>query len=449
MKRTLIVALQLPLLACSRPPAGGEKAAEPPAAREETGDRRPGHGVATVGDDVTELARVENREEPPLPPRRGEVSGTEIRPVVTRTKNGFLANLQAYSTVPTPAYYRGKLYAGGFGTHELHAIDARTGRASWSIHLSDDGPTAPACEDGACVFNTYSCTLFSVDADTGRELWSWYLGSPQLATPVVAGGTVYTSYPGYRQDGRDARYVVAAFELKTGKPKWRRWIDAEVNSTPVAHKGRVYLATHVGTLYEFGADDGAIVDVRAEAIASPPVITSDGVFFGHDELPRENDMIASAGAIFPELELVNAQRRAITPRPRPLVVRHRLVTVEGGTVVASSRKDGRRLWQRRIDEAGEAKGPAFDPLLYAGGSVLFASGDTIYRLDADSGDVVARFPLGKVQVASQPIAHDGWLYAGTTRGAIVAVDTGDGQLTGWDMLGGGPDRRGTSDPEET
>jgi outer membrane protein assembly factor BamB len=370
------------------------------------------------------------------------------RPWVQRTPDGFLARLPGARNVPTPAYHRGRVYTGGYGTYDLHAIHAKTGRPTWSVHLSDDGPTDPACKEGICVFNTYSCTIFGIDAEKGSHLWSWYLGSPQLATPVIAGDVVYTSYPGYGGPS-GARYVLGAFELKTGKPLWQRWMDAEVNSTPVAHRGRIYVATRAGSLYELSAKDGDIVSVRRNQIASPPVFVAERVLFGRGELPRDNDMLATSKAIFPELEPVAGPPVGeVRPRPRPLIAQHRLISVDRGVVVATHRTTGRRLWQHHFGDEQPAEVSA--PLLQAGSSLLLAtSGGNVLRIEPDTGDVLGVYHLGAGQIASQPIAVDGWIYAGTTGGSVVAFDTGDGELTGWEMLGGGPDRRGTLDPEDT
>ncbi|RLB56371.1 MAG: hypothetical protein DRI90_18715, partial [Deltaproteobacteria bacterium] len=197
MKRSapVIIILLLPLAGCAQPPVDEIATPSDPVA---SPDRRPATGRKPVGEDLTELARQQNSPglQPKVPTRRGVVSPTRKRPKLRRTDAGFVAKLPGASKVPTPAYYRGKIYTGGYGTYELHALAADTGRTEWSLHLSDDGPTAPACQDGVCVFNTYSCTMFGVDAETGEHLWSWWLGSPQLATPVIAGDSVYTSYPG-------------------------------------------------------------------------------------------------------------------------------------------------------------------------------------------------------------------------------------------------------------
>ena len=447
MKRfsTVVLVLCPAFAGCERPTDLKVERSRQTATRE---DRRPDVGRKELGEDLTEIARKQNvpGSEPKLPSDKGVVSQAYYRPVVRRSKTGFVAELPMARNVPTPAHHGGHIFTGGYGTNEMHALDAKTGKSKWSVHLSDDGPTAPACKDGVCVFNTYSCTIFGLEAETGKHLYSWWLGSPQLATPVIAGDHVYTSYPdGGGPDG--AKYVLAAFDFKTGEPKWRRWIDAEVNSTPVAHEGRVFVATHAGTLYEFKASDGNVMAVRHNRVASPPVITAEGLFFGHDAIPQDNDMLVAAHPVFPGFESTGPTT-TVKPKPRPLVARHRLIRVEDGAVVATNRKTGEPLWRRQLDD--DAVAPVSAPMLYAGHSILLAtSSGNVMRMGADTGETLSTFSLGQGAIASQPIAVDGWIYAGTVSGSVVGYDTGDRELTGWEMLGGGPERQGTADMEDS
>jgi outer membrane protein assembly factor BamB len=439
--------LGLPLLGCAKPARRDPQKAIPAALL----DRRPDAKQVTAGDDITDLVREQNApdKEPPLPTRHGTATRSPTRPIVQKTRDGFVAHIPGARYVPTPAHHRGRIVAGGYGTWEIHALNAGNGKPAWSLHLSDDGPTDPACQDGICVFNTYSCTMFGVDAESGEPLWSWYLGSPQLATPIIQGDLVYSSYP-ERSGNAAAGYAIAAFDLKTGEPKWRRWIDAEVNSTPVSDGRFLYLATKVGTLYQFTAREGDVVAVHRNRVAAPPVLTVDSVIFGRDQEPlRDNDMLASSRVLFPHLEGEGRHRdRSVKPQPRPLVARHGLYTVEHGVVVATDRKTGRRMWQQGFGSEVPADVPS--PLLYAGKSILLAtSGGNVLRIEPETGQVIDAFVLRQGPLASQPIAVDGWLYAGTKGGDVVAFDTGHPELTGWEMLGGSPDRRGSADEEGT
>ncbi|MEZ4313599.1 MAG: PQQ-binding-like beta-propeller repeat protein [Polyangiaceae bacterium] len=443
-----LLVLCVPLSACSR--RTPDKSAPPEEILLIADDHRPSAGLADNGDDVTELARAQNApgKQPPYPRRHGRASPTRRHPRIRTTDTGFIATIPDAASVVTPAHHRGNVLVGGFHGTTLHAVHAGTGKPAWSLHLSDDGPTDPTCKDGVCVINTFSCTTFGVDAETGKPLWSWYLGAPQLATPVISGEIVYTSYPDNNREG-DADHVLGAFDLRTGKPLWRRWIDSEVASTPVVAGGEVLLATQAGTLYRFNAADGEILSARHNFIASPPVVLAGIAVYGRGEQPAENDMLRTSAPIFPELEPArDTNNDHVTPKPRPLLADHRLITVDDGIVTATDRKTGRRLWQHRFGDDAPAALSA--PLLHAGPAILLATAaGNVMRIEPETGNVDKVFRLAAGQLSSPPIAVDGWLYAGTADGTMVAFDTGEPALTGWEMLGGGPDRRGTLNPEET
>jgi outer membrane protein assembly factor BamB len=190
------------------------------------------------------------------------------------------------------------------------------------------------------------------------------------------------------------------------------------------------------------------VSVHKNRVAAPPVMTMAGIIFGQDHSAvRDNDMIAASRVLFPSLEVDrHSNPDVVKPQPRPLVARHGLYTIERGLLVATNRKSGQRMWQLRTD--GETPAEVPSPLLYAGKSILMATArGNVLRLDPETGAVVDAFPLVQGVFASQPIAVDGWLYAGTKGGEVVAYDTGHSELTGWEMLGGSPARRGSADEE--
>ena len=105
--------------------------------------------------------------------RKGHVSARRA-PAAKIGNSGFVVQLPSHAPVVTPAVYDGKVYvSGGFRSKEFYAFEARTGKPVWSIDIDDDGPSSPVCDQGVCVFNTESCTVFSVDARTGKQLWSF------------------------------------------------------------------------------------------------------------------------------------------------------------------------------------------------------------------------------------------------------------------------------------
>lgn len=243
----------------------------------------------TVGEDVTERFRAINRA-PFAPPH------TTFRPIATSPRavpasreraHGFSARFPSGAPVQTPTAHRGVLVvAGGFHSREMFAYREASGEALWGLSLGDDGPSNAACEDGVCVFNTESCTLFAVDVESGRMLWSHYLGDPLMSAPTIAGGRVFAAYPA-RPDSQEERterpegmsHALGAFDLHTGELTWSRWLDSDVISAPVAILDSVYVSTFAGTMVHFDSATGAIRAARdAEATTAPSWIEDALVF---------------------------------------------------------------------------------------------------------------------------------------------------------------------------
>jgi outer membrane protein assembly factor BamB len=203
-------------------------------------------------------------------------------PAMKKTKTGFEIQFNNHSPVSTPAVFRGRVYSsGGFNSREFYAFDAKTGAGSFGLDLSDDGPSASACEQGTCVFNTESCTVFAVDATTGKARWAWFLGDPQTSSPAIANGRVFTSYPAGATagDGSQAKarppnasHVLAAFDLGSGAVVWQDWLDADVISAPVAVGEFLYVATFNGTVIKLEQATGKIRYATKARATSAPVV---------------------------------------------------------------------------------------------------------------------------------------------------------------------------------
>jgi Ca-activated chloride channel family protein len=245
--------------------------------------------------DVTAKVKEMNSDKfvaPPTKFRPGNVAdrGFDEKAIVA-TQTGFSVQFPGKSPIPTPTWYKGKLYvSGGFHSKEFFCFDAQTGRVIWSKNLDDDGPTSAVVEDDVVVFNTESCTIFALDAGTGKLLWSYFLGDPLTSTPTIAGGKVFTSYPANglgeannapgipAKQRTTASHVLACFELKSGKILWQRWIDSDVMSAPIAVDDEIYATSFGGTVYRVKQADGAIISAHANRATSAPVIVGGSVY---------------------------------------------------------------------------------------------------------------------------------------------------------------------------
>jgi outer membrane protein assembly factor BamB len=288
------------------PPPAAPKAPEVPADKDITGEVKDWNS--------------EKYAAPPSKFREGHVTPRKFdEKAVQKLAEGFRVQLPSKAPIPTPTVYRDKVYvSGGFHSKEFYCFNATTGALVWAVDLDDDGPTAAACDNSVCVFNTESCTLFAVDADTGKHLWSHWLGDPLTSTPTIAGGVVFTSYPARGGGGANnanpaqnvkepakpekddkvppakedkvpaagevkkappCSHVLVALDLKTGKILWQRWLESDVMSAPVAVEKELYFTSFGGVVYRLNQKDGAILSAVRTRATSAPVVVGDEVFF--------------------------------------------------------------------------------------------------------------------------------------------------------------------------
>jgi outer membrane protein assembly factor BamB len=439
---------------------------------------------------------------PPASERPGSGSPTTI-PAATRTANGYAIRFPTGSPVPTPAIHGTRLIvSGGFNSREIYAYEAKSGGSAWGKTLTDDGPSNPVCEGETCVFNSESCTTFAVDARTGNVKWAWWLGDPQTSSPTIANGLVFASYPshaGYYGDPAAKQpagtHVIAAFDLATGKPVWRKWLDADVMSAPVAVDSFVYLTTFAGTVMKLDQKTGDIrYAIAMRATSAPVVLRAGGRESLHvtrrvEERPDETkeaivradlgdtrlafrarakpapylDPNIQRGTEYAKVAQVDDSENGFASVPAAAGATGALGTVGVGSVSTMQRFQGSRVllaggmvystmgdevlavdgetgeikWRHAlpgdIKKAGGHLGTA--PLIAGGEIVIATLGGDVLRLDAKTGKRVATYTTS-APLRSQPAVHDGWIYLGTEDGRLIAIDTGVRTLTGWPTWGG-------------
>jgi outer membrane protein assembly factor BamB len=450
---------------------------------------------------------------PPTKFREGHVTPRELdKNAVTETKGGFVIKLPSGAPVPTPSVYDGKLYvSGGFHSKEFYCFDAQTGKVVWGVNLDDDGPTAAACQDGVIVFNTESCTIFALDAKSGKQLWSLWLGDPLTNTPTIAGGKVFTAYPARGGGGVDnapgkdkgapparakehppCSHVLAAFDLKSGKILWQRWIDSDVMSAPVAVDKELYVTSFSGVVYKFNQEDGAMLSAMKSRATSAPVVVGKDVFFtrraddgkgkaaeaitgaGRSTLrpdwegdpkvalyldkevqdrsklkgaskdldagngfPAGAPASANAGAGYANVGQSNVSSLQAFQGSRILNYRDFNFNCMGDECICTDPKTGKAKWTFKLEGDLKTEGGFLAaPPAAAGGQLFLATlNGEILQMDPAKGKVVQRHKVGS-QVRFQPAIEGGKLYVSTQDGKVVCIDAGDKKFTGWPCWGG-------------
>ncbi|MBI4705838.1 MAG: PQQ-binding-like beta-propeller repeat protein [Deltaproteobacteria bacterium] len=512
-------------------------AAAPAPAMAQPGAAAPPDGVILPrgGEDIIEKARAMSAAEwasPPAQFRAGHVTPRPLDPsAITKTGRGFAVQLPSRAPLTTPAVHQGLvLVSGGFRSKEFYAFRAEAGDLAWGISLDDDGPSTPACEEGVCVFNTESCTIFAVEVATGKMLWSWWLGDPLTSAPTIARGRVFASYPvpaGNAQQAASvqqnavvapgsappapkpaqapgspparaaagkprppgASHALAAFDLRTGRVAWQRWLDADVMSAPVAYGKGLYAASFAGTLYVFDQADGTILAARAVRATSAPVITRNLVYYtqrrddggeareavaycaaGPDSggggtyskpAPYLNHTVqqaskyayesagldaangfaagapaaANAGVAAGLVGQANVSSMQAFQGSRLLSLGELNINTMGDEVVATDAQ-GRKRWATPLaGDVRKAGGSLAAAPIAAGGRILVGTlAGEVQALDPASGRRLTSYPVGS-PIRAQLVAHRGWIYVGTIDGRLVAINTGDRGLTGWPTWG--------------
>ncbi|HKB36880.1 MAG TPA: PQQ-binding-like beta-propeller repeat protein [Gemmataceae bacterium] len=406
----------------------------------------------------------------------------------------------------TPAVVGGLVFlGGGFGSYDIYALDAATGRLAWQYQTTDDGPTAAVVCEGHVVFNTESCELEVLTAE-GRPVWKRWLGDPLMSMPAVGGGRVYAAYPDSRGD---RRHYLAAFDLSTGREVWRQPLSGEVITAPVLAGGRVYAATLDGTLYCFGQDGGTPIWQEAKNATAAPVVWNDRCYFSQRRevppeesrggTPQQTEHVAARGTeVDAETSLFNctmtpaayldyARRRRRSPHDlaceladgavgfaaskgdakmaqamfnlgkghvsavwahqgsRPCLWRGRLYGALGDALHCAD-PDTRAPYWKHSFPGHEGQAELLDGLLtppaIVNGKVFLGTLDgEVCCLSAWSGDLLWSAWVGE-PVLFQPAVARGRVYATTQTGSLFCLETGDPGDDGWLMWGAGPDHNG-------
>lgn len=452
--------------------------------------------------DVTEAWRAVQSDplaKPPASYRPGHAAPRTLgADVLKKRPDGFEIALPGSFPIPTPALHEGRLYAsGGFGSKQFYCFDARSGAFVWGADLDDDGPSTPAVEDGLAVVNTESCTIFALEASTGKPAWSWWLGDPLMSAPTIAGGRVFTAWPAAGAQARhpEASHVVGAFDLRSGRLLWQKWVDGDVLSAPVASGGDLVAATFTGTVFRFRQDTGELVSALKARATSAPVVVGNELHFSRrseasgaacealgvwsegrfqaqyaDKRALYLDPAVQSGAAFSlqseKLDAGNgfsgaAPDTANAEKALSNVGQGRVASLQsfqgsrilhrdganyscmGDEVIRSDPKTGKTVWTSRL--AGDlAKEGGFlgTPPIAAGSALLVATlAGEVLRLDAKTGAVAARHKVGG-PVRFAPVAEGGRLYVGTQDGRLVCIDTGDASIGGWTQWGANAQRTG-------
>ena len=146
-----------------------------------------------------------------------------------------------------PVLHANKVYVtlGGdiwWGKREawLKCVDAGQGTEVWSYPLAEHAVSTASIHNGLLFITDCGGNIHCLDPETGQPYWTHTLRSEMWGSTLVADGKVYAG-------SRAGDFVILA-EGKEKRVLAEIKFDAEVNSTPMAANGALYVATQE-TLY--------------------------------------------------------------------------------------------------------------------------------------------------------------------------------------------------------
>ena len=294
------------------------------------------------------------------------------------------------------------------------------------------GPARDGVVHGAAIATDWAST-------PPVELWRRPIG-PGWSSFAVRGDLLYT------QEQRGDEEIVAAYEVKTGKPVWRHHDPARFwesnggpgpRATPTIDNGRVYALGATGIVNALDAASGALIWSH-NAAADTGAKTPDWGFSGSPLVVDGLVVVATSGVLV-AYDAAAGQKRWTGPAEADSYVSPQVMTIDGvqqivhlsgAGLTSVSPADGKPLWQY------EWKGyPIVQPSLTADGGILLAINESsgVRRLavshSADRWKVDEKWTSNRLKPwFNDFVVHKGHAY-GFDGTILACIDLADGSRT--------------------
>ncbi|MFA6404151.1 MAG: PQQ-binding-like beta-propeller repeat protein [Salinivirgaceae bacterium] len=379
----------------------------------------------------------------------GKTTQMQLEPgVFEKTARGFNLNFPDNGPILTPAIVNKKLFvSSGYYSPNIYCIDAELGTSQWGIQLAENGPSVLVIEQGMLLINTQSCTLYAIDIETGILAWSKWLGPVINHSPTVYNGKVYAAYPD-ELGNTSENFVLASFDIKTGAIVWQSRLKNEPLSAPVAIGNHLFITDLGGWLYHFDAENGnrlAILDAHATV---PPVFNGKSLWVSIQK--ETNQPISQVVQFNPEnlsvehlwteytdsvntfgLNSLSSEDKMSYSRSRLLIDKGICYQINRNGLQAFSPVTGKTLWT--IQTRNNLK---YNPILTFAGKNILASVNNLKLalINPSNGQKIKEFYTSEI-LSSEPAIANGWLYCGTKNGKLIAINTKDKTIDGWNQWG--------------
>jgi len=281
----------------------------------------------------------------------------------------------------------------------------------------------PAVAFGKLYFANNDGVFFAVDAKTGKLDWRYNAERVQASSPTVFGRTVFHTFlyrPKQRKQAQDGELI--AFDADNGKIRWRKRL-APSESSPLVHRGRVYVGDWSGKVYAFHVATGRLLWTFQTGGEVKGALAASGgrVFVGsydhhlYSLNARTGKQLWRAGT---QQRLGNRGRFYSTPA---IAYGRVYVGATDGKVYAFGAASGHLLWSQGTGSYVYSSPAVWQRLVFAG-----SYDGRFYAFDAATGDIRWRFKADG-HISGSPTVMAGLVYFATLKGTAFALDARTGK----------------------
>jgi outer membrane protein assembly factor BamB len=326
----------------------------------------------------------------------------------------------------------------------------------WSYEAKAEINSGLTLVGNTLLFTTFSHKVVALDVRDGRVLWQAPVKNIAMSTPIVADNTVYvgTGKSGlldrtfvqrlqyYKKSvwGVPGGDEVAAFDLRTGAPRWKFDTVGEDMPSALYDGGRLIFANGDWHAYALRADTGKLLwttDVGGISTMANAVKAGNAVVVavcGSDSVSVALD--STTGKILWKSPYGHCDATPAYADGKVFVsdVLSGDTSLQKTTVIAAlDARTGKPLWTYRAKNEGLWSIVGSDEVAVAG---TYANGtyyqaaplqDEFIAFDANTGKIRWRFHTSGPAKMS-PVVQNGRVYVGDTAGLFYTLDARDGRV---------------------
>lgn len=369
-----------------------------------------------------------------------------------KTDIGFNLFLGNGKYMMPPTIYEDQIFtSGGVNDRIFLSFNRFNGDFEWGAQLKEGGVSASICVNGVVLLITESCTLYAFDTKTGKPLWGKWLSSYMFSSPTANDKYVYAVY---KDDMiQNYRYVFICMELKTGNVVWQTEVDSDILTAPVLADENVYVTTQKGSLLVFNSTTGKPAGTITNYAATLPTITSDRIFVG--EVTEKNVVtIKCYTKDFKPVSTGTPLKFTFQGDMAPFSYSYIELMYHSGfritnngnlnfnminnELICSDPSKQTIIWRKKIfsDIKIDRVYPATYQPVIAGNTLIVATPEGLIQLFEPKTGKLIKQYVLGKTLLSQPVAYEGWIFIGTIDGYLMGIDTKDNSITGWPTWGG-------------